>query len=377
MADYSHFLPPSITQYHGTVVQHCAASVPTQKGNPMATFQKRGNVWRAQVRKAGTAPKSKTFPTKAAAKAWADRVEFNVMAVAAGGQIPMRGVTIGDLIDRYNIEIRPIKQWSDTKASCLRVMKREIGDVPVDAMTKQRTLQWAAFRTSKGSGPSTLNGYLIFLGRLLRTARDLWDYEVNVDAVSGARAAMVDNGLIRESNERDRRPEQWELDAIFDFERQRNSRDTIPMNDIAQFAMDTTMRLNEICSIRWDDMNHGERTVLVRNRKHPTQKIGNNMDVALLGASYHIATRQPERSHLIFATNKITVSKRWQYICKQVGVKDLRFHDLRHEGTSRLFEQGYQIPEVAMMTGHRDWKSLKRYAQMKAALLHDGPASKR
>lgn len=46
-------------------------------------------------------------------------------------------------------------------------------------------------------------------------------------------------------------------------------------------------------------------------------------------------------------------------------IKDLRFHDLRHEGISRLFEQGYQIQEVSMVSGHRDWGSLKRYTNLR------------
>ncbi|KAK6697431.1 hypothetical protein SNK04_014003 [Fusarium graminearum] len=56
--------------------------------------------------------------------------------------------------------------------------------------------------------------------------------------------------------------------------------------------------------------------------------------------------------------------------CNRLQIEDLHFHDLRHEGTSRLFEQGYTIPEVAIVTGHRDWKSLKRYTQLAPASLH-------
>jgi site-specific recombinase XerD len=48
----------------------------------------------------------------------------------------------------------------------------------------------------------------------------------------------------------------------------------------------------------------------------------------------------------------------------------LHFHDLRHEGVSRLFEAGYQIQEVAIVSGHKDWAQLKRYTQLKAKDLH-------
>ncbi|RVC42576.1 site-specific integrase, partial [Mesorhizobium sp. M4B.F.Ca.ET.088.02.2.1] len=45
-------------------------------------------------------------------------------------------------------------------------------------------------------------------------------------------------------------------------------------------------------------------------------------------------------------------------------------HDLRHEGTSRLFEAGFTIEQVALVTGHKDWKMLKRYTHLKPEELH-------
>jgi integrase len=51
---------------------------------------------------------------------------------------------------------------------------------------------------------------------------------------------------------------------------------------------------------------------------------------------------------------------------------DLRLYDLRHEALSRLFESGkYSVPEVALVSGHKDWKQLARYTQLRAANLHD------
>ena len=44
--------------------------------------------------------------------------------------------------------------------------------------------------------------------------------------------------------------------------------------------------------------------------------------------------------------------------CKKTNIKGLRFHDLRHEATSRLFEKGLSIMEVASITGHKDIRML-------------------
>lgn len=51
---------------------------------------------------------------------------------------------------------------------------------------------------------------------------------------------------------------------------------------------------------------------------------------------------------------------------KRAGIPDLRFHDLRHEAVSRLFEAGLSVPEVAMVSGHRTPAMLFRYTHPKA-----------
>jgi integrase len=51
-------------------------------------------------------------------------------------------------------------------------------------------------------------------------------------------------------------------------------------------------------------------------------------------------------------------------------IDDLHFHDLRHEATSRLFEAGLTIEKVALVTGHKDWKMLRRYTNLRPESLH-------
>lgn len=51
--------------------------------------------------------------------------------------------------------------------------------------------------------------------------------------------------------------------------------------------------------------------------------------------------------------------------CDRLGIVDLRFHDLRHEGICRLFEAGLTIPEVSLISGHTSWSNLKRYTHLR------------
>ncbi len=107
------------------------------------------------------------------------------------------------------------------------------------------------------------------------------------------------------------------------------------------------------------------RTIIIRDRKHPTDKIGNDQTVPLLNATGFdaaaIIARQPKRGARIFPVNHRTVSAYFTEAVAALDLIDLHLHDLRHEAISRLFAAGYRIEEVALVSGHRDWAMLKRY----------------
>ena len=56
----------------------------------------------------------------------------------------------------------------------------------------------------------------------------------------------------------------------------------------------------------------------------------------------------------------------WNRLRSRADLGDLRFHDLRHEAISRFFEMGLSMPEVALISGHKDPRMLLRYTHMKA-----------
>jgi integrase len=131
-----------------------------------------------------------------------------------------------------------------------------------------------------------------------------------------------------------------------------------------RFAIASTMRRGEILRLRWSDL-HG-KTILVRDRKHPTEKFGNDQRVPLLREARAIIERQPRTSERIFPYAKATVSAAWANSCKRAGIEGATFHDLRHTGITLLFRMGFQIQQVALMSGHRDWKMLRRYTHITA-----------
>lgn len=78
-----------------------------------------------------------------------------------------------------------------------------------------------------------------------------------------------------------------------------------------------------------------------------------------------IIQAMPQREVEIFPFTTGAISAAFTRACQFLQIEDLRFHDLRHEGVSRLFETGMNIPQAAAVSGHRSWTSLKRYTHLK------------
>jgi hypothetical protein len=103
----------------------------------------------------------------------------------------------------------------------------------------------------------------------------------------------------------------------------------------------------------------------------PTGKEGNHRRFKYTPEAWALVTAQPKTSEYIFPYDPKSVGAAFTRACRLLGIQDLRFHDLRHEATSRLFERGYQIHEVAQFTLHESWNELKRYTNLKPENLRD------
>ena len=137
------------------------------------------------------------------------------------------------------------------------------------------------------------------------------------------------------------------------------------MWDVIKFAVATAMRASEITSLRWDDVDVENRTVIIRDRKDPKNKIGNNQTVPLLKVgdldAFEIVMRQLRRSDKIFPYNSKSFSSLFPRACEELDIIDLQFHDLRHEATSRIAPKLGNVLELSAVTGHMSLQMLKRY----------------
>ncbi|WP_312517309.1 site-specific integrase [Massilia sp.] len=317
----------------------------------MASIRKREGSWVAEIR-TGHKSVSKSFPTKSLASEWARKVESEMDASLYRDNRSLNSITFGDLIDRYTEEIGAIRPFGKNKAAALKTLKAALGSVPLSGLNTDRLGKYVDQRRAGGAGGVTVGIDLTYTGGILKTASAIWKMPADQMAVSDARARLAHLGVSTKSRERTRRPTTAKIDKLCEHFHAKGSRQRVPMPNIIIFAVATAMRLGEIIGLKWADLNQQDRTIIIRNRKHPTEKVGNDQEVPLLGEAWEIVRRQPEKGDRIFPVTEGTVSTIFPRACQVLGIEDLKFHDLRHEGVSRLFEQGYTIEQVALVSGH-------------------------
>lgn len=332
----------------------------------MANVTRVGERYRAQVRLAGHPSKAKTFDTEAEAEVWGAETE----AALRGHATPSKDWTLAGILKWYREEIEGHKALGRTTNATLAMWERDQGKVRITDMTPAWVVRWAKGR---GVKPQTVQQDLVILGGALRLARAMGKLPKTMDPIGAAREALKLMKLVGPTGERERRPTQDELDAIKRHFREKR-RQRVPMWDIIDFLTATAMRAGEVTRLRWADLDVTNRTILIRDRKDPTEKSGNDQRVPLLAVAgldaFEIAMRQPRKGALIFPYKEATWSTIFPRACEALGIVDLHLHDLRHEGISRLFEDGMSIEQVILVSGHRDPKTLMRYTQLRPESLH-------
>ena len=326
----------------------------------MAGISNINGKWRALIRRKGFKSSSKWFDTKAKAVKWAkdieDRMDGN------GDPLVQDMPTVAALIKKYILlraSTRPISD-SSTEHYTLKQLSRILGDKVAAKLSVDDLLGWAQMRRDEGAGPYTVNCDLSKLSTVFRYATDGLP-----DVIGSARPKLSYLGLIGGGGLRERRPTDDEYARLLVHFAEKHGQKYV---DALEFAAITAMRRGEICAIKFEDVDVAKHLVKVM-RKHPRK--GKTLEhVPLLGRAWEIVRDRPKDADgLIFPIHPQTLSKYFTEACKTLGIPDLHFHDFRHEGTSALFEAGYRIEQVALVTGHKSWVHLKRYTNLKPESL--------
>ena len=304
---------------------------------------------------------TETFEREQVAKAWIKKRETEL--AQPGALEKPSDPALADVIDQYNTD--KLRPHGKTKDQVLRSIKAaDIGSMRCSEITSQALVKFAQ---SIDAQPSTRGNYMSHLASVFSVARPAWGYPLDKQAIDDARVVLDKLGLIGKSKQRTRRPTLAELDKLMKYYTvaELKRKDIIPMTRLIPFAIFSTRRQEEICRMKWQDLDRENLEIVVRDMKNPGEKIGNDVTTALTPEALQLIELQPATKAVIWPYNAESVSTSFTRACVFLGIEDLHFHDLRHEGISRLFELGWNIPRVACVSGHRSWTSLKRYTHLR------------
>jgi integrase len=316
----------------------------------MATIRRRKSRWQVQIRRQGH-QLSRTFRLRADAELWARQLE----AELDRGGLPMhsrmlRAHTLVDLLKRYGAEVVPRKRSADREVYMLRVILRHpVARVSLHLLTAAEIAKYRDHRLTLVKG-DTVRRELAIIRHCIEVARNEWGFALPSNPVQQVK-------MPRAGNPRERRAYPGELEKLLEACKASSCR-WLPA--VIQLAVETGMRRSELLAMRWDDVDLEARTVLLRNTKN-----GLPRTVPLSSRALNVIKDMPRCGPTVFTISANALRLAWERLRRRAGVLELRFHDLRHEAVSRFFEKGLNVPEVAMISGHRDLRMLFRYTHPK------------
>lgn len=314
---------------------------------------------------------NRTFERRQAAAAWLEKREGELRAPGGLERARAESPSLAMVIDQYVAEYGGV--MGNTKAQVLRAIKEnDLGQKPITVIASADIV---TFLRGLDVKPQTRGNYLSHLTAVLSAARPAWGYAVDPSVAKDAALVAKRLKIVGKSQERQRRPTLEELDAIMvHFADRERRRSMLPMSRVIPFALFSTRRQEEITRIRWADLDEAGSRILIRDMKNPGEKAGNDVWCDLPAPALRFLLSMPRIKDEIFPYSVDAIGANFTRACLFLGINGpetpdedrLVFHSLRHEGASRLFEMGLNIPHVAAVTGHRSWTSLKRYTHIRA-----------
>lgn len=319
----------------------------------MATIRKRNGKWQAQIRREGVGSRSQTFTLKSDAERWARQIEQEFDRHGFTVDLKsLRSITLADLIVRYRDTVVIKKRSRDNETVMLNACLRQNWvQTPIGRVTAKLFSDYRDQRLQMCK-PSSVRRELGVLQHVFTVAIREWALPIPHNPV--ANVAMPSPGP-----NRDRRLIGDEEQRLFKATEQCRNRFMPPLIEL---ALETAMRRGELLNINANDIQPDERTLHI-----PQTKNGHPRTIPLTSKALSILDQiQPDTSGKLFPMSPNAVRLSWGRLTRRAEIEDLHFHDLRHEAISRFFEKGLSVPEVALISGHRDPRILFRYTHLKA-----------
>lgn len=322
----------------------------------MATFRNRSGKWQARVQIQGHSPLSKTFINKVDAERWAKQVEVEMQKGSYTNLVLAERTTFAEIIERYIAEVLPTMRGGTADYIRLKALaRRPIAKLNMVSLTPQKIARHRDERL-KEIAPATVIRELSYFSSIITHARKEWEINIINPVALVARP--------KNPQGRSRILDAAETSALFEALRPIGRR-SIWMLPLVRLALETAMRRGELLGLRWDHVDLGRRTIFLQLTKNGTSRT-----VPLSTQAIQILTEIPRNiDGRVFPVTHEVVSQAFNRARKQAGVKDVRFHDLRHMAITRLAEKLPNLIELSAVSGHKSLSMLKRYYHPNPELL--------
>ncbi|MBT8545837.1 site-specific integrase [Polynucleobacter paneuropaeus] len=322
----------------------------------MATFRNRNGKWQARVQVKGHAAQSKTFINKADAEKWAKQVEVEMQKGSYTNLVLAERTTFAEIIERYIAEVLPTMRGGKADYIRLKALaRRPIAKLNMVSLTPQKIAQHRDERL-KEIAPATVIRELSYFSSIITFARKEWGININNPVALVARP--------KNPQGRCRILDATETNTLFEALKPTGRR-SIWMLPLVKLALETAMRRSELLGLRWEHIDLGRRTIFLQLTKNGTSRT-----VPLSTHAIEILTHIPRNlDGRVFPVTHEVVSQAFNRARKQAGVKDIRFHDLRHMAITRLAGKLPNLIELSAVSGHKSLAMLKRYYHPSAEQL--------
>lgn len=325
----------------------------------MAYIRERSGKYFAEIRRKGYPNQNKTFQTKAAARAWARRIESSMDNGSWIDTRESRSVLMENIVDdlvysyeRFGLEV------AGPKRGQLNQIKEYFYGVSIHDMTFDDCLDFAAFRLETICA-STMQSQMYYLKQAVENSRIKTEQPV----VDMAIDELKKKNLIMGSKRRDRRLEPGEYEALMDEAAGHW------MSAAIDIAVESAMRQGEIHALKWSDINENKGVIRLMRKDKNAQGGKSEQKIPLLEGVREALLRAQnsfgQGPNLIPVKRAASISDKFARMTDKIGIPDLRFHDLRHEAISRMFERGMRVEQVRVVSGHRTLDQLSRYVNLR------------
>jgi integrase len=314
----------------------------------MASISKRNDVWQVRIRIKGYPTLSKSFDNQRSAKVWATEKENELLRGVYQDDSNTKSITLGQLIERYLLEVTPLMKGAHEDSYRLRALQRmPISKHSLFSLTPAVVARHRDLRL-KSVAAGTVIRELAYISSAINHARREWGINLS-NPVQMVRKPPSPEGRNRLLNSQ-------ELERLLQELSPTGRRNPLTKL-VVQLALETAMRRGELLSLRWEHIDFERRTAHLFETKN-----GDSRTVPLSSEALQILRCLcPSDEKFVFPIKHFTVDAAFKKAVIRAGINVFHFHDLRHMAITAMAKKLPNVIELSAVSGHKSLAMLKRY----------------